>query len=217
MIRNKLALISSAILFIICMSFFFPFPNNELIDVRTTIMSFPISNKDGYIVLGIIGAVLFGIALILLVLGLKKYHFRMVILVFFSYALLPLLLITMYQETLASGINAISYNGNGTCEFEDISEDLIIGDCTIVLKNHSNEAVTFILEFLDANFMDDGMRMESLMNIAGPYAITLEANEKKSIRLNEVLNVAKEPLHIISGTSNNVHVKIMDGEKERSL
>lgn len=217
MIRSKVALISSAIILCICMYLFFPFPDNVLLDSRSTFMTFPIRNKNGYIVLGIIGSVLFVIAMILLVIGLKKYHFRTALIVAIVYVLLPQILITFYQETLASGISAISYDGNGTCNFDFVSEDLLNGECNFVLHNHSNEAVSLELEFLDSYFMDDGVRMESLMNLAGPYSITIEANHKKSIQLNELLDVSDVPKHIEGGSSVNSHFKIIDDETTRTL
>lgn len=216
-IRSKVALISSTIILCICMYLFFPFPDNVLLDSRSTFMTFPIRNKGGYIVLGIIGSVLFVIAMILLVIGLKKYHFRTVLIVAIVYVLLPQILITFYQETLASGINAISYDGNGKCNFDFVSEDLLNGECNFVLHNHSNEAVSLELEFLDSYFMDDGVRMESLMNLAGPYSITIEANHKKSIQLNELLDVSDVPKHIEGGSSVNIHFKIIDDETTRTL
>jgi len=180
-------------------------------------MSFPIRNQDGYIMLGIIGSVLFVIAMILLVIGLKKYHYRTVVIVAIVYGLLPQILISFYQETLASGIIAISYDGNGKCNFDSVSEDLLKGECNFVLHNHSNEVVSLELEFLDSYFMDEGIRMESLMNLTGPYSITIEANHKKSIHLNELLDVSDVPKHIEGGTSFNIHFKLIDGETTRTL
>ena len=197
--------------------FIFPFPNNVLLEARSTFMSFPISNQDGYILLGIIGSVMFIIAMILLVIGMKKYHFRTIIIVVIVYALLPNLLITMYQETLASGITHISYDGNGKCNFDSVGKDLLNGECSFVLHNRSNEAVTFELEFLDSFFTEDEVRMESLMNLAGPYSITIEANHKKSIHLKELLDVSDVPNHIEGGTSSNIHFKLIDGENTRTL
>ncbi|WP_171050785.1 hypothetical protein [Bacillus sp. BHET2] len=101
MIKNKVSLICSAVIFCICMSLYFPFPDNEMIDARTTFMSFPINDHNGYNLLAILGSVSFIIAIILLVRGITKYHIRTVILALFVYTLLPLLLITIYQETSA--------------------------------------------------------------------------------------------------------------------
>ncbi|ULT59414.1 hypothetical protein L1999_13165 [Neobacillus drentensis] len=180
-------------------------------------MSFPISNQDGYIFLGIIGSVLFIIAMILLVIGMKKYQFRTIIVVVIVYGLLPNLLIMIYQETLASGIAAISYDGNGKCKFESVNKDLLNGECNLVLHNRSNKAVSFELEFIDSFFMEDEVRMESLMNLAGPKSITIEANRKKSIHLKELLELSDVPKHIEEGTSENIHFKLIDGETTRTL
>lgn len=217
MIRNKIVLICSIVILGICMYLYFPFPNNDMLDAYSTFMSFPISNQDGYIVLGIIGSAMFLIAIILLVIGMKKYHFRTIVLVVIVYTFLPKFLIMTYQETLASGIMAISYDGEGHCNFENVSEDLINGECNLILHNRSNEAVTFELEFLDSYFMEDGMRMESLMNVVGPYSITIEANQEKSIYIKELLDLSGIPKHIESGTSFNVHVNLIDGETKRTL
>ncbi|MGE7839280.1 hypothetical protein ACQKNX_00680 [Lysinibacillus sp. NPDC093712] len=217
MIRNKAALICSIVILGICMYLYFPFPNNEMLDAYSTFMSFPIRNQDGYIVLGIIGSAMFLIAIILLVIGMKKYHFWTIVIVVIVYTFLPKFLIMTYQETLASGIMAISYDGEGQCNFENVSEDLITGECNLVLHNRSNEAVTFELEFLDPYFMEDEVRMESLMNVAGPYSITIEANQEKSIHIKELLDLSGVLKHIESGTSFNVHVNLIDGETKRTL
>lgn len=217
MIRSKLALIISFVILAICMSLYFPFPNNAMLGAHFTFMSFPLSNHDGYIFLGIIGSVLFVIAMILLGIGMKKYHWRTIIIVVLVYSFLPNILITIYQETLASGIAAISYDNNGECSFESVGQDLLDGECHLVLHNRSNEDVSFELEFIDSPYMEDGVRMESLMNLAGPYPMTIEANQKKPIQLKELLEVSDDPNHIEEGTSYDVHIKLMDGKKARSL
>ncbi|MGY0694922.1 hypothetical protein ACW2QC_19505 [Virgibacillus sp. FSP13] len=217
MIRSKVALISSVIILGVCMYLYFPFPNNVMLEARSVFMSFPISNQDGYILLGIIGSVLFIIAMILLVIGMKKYHFRTIVIVVIVYTISPNLLITMYQETLASGITAISYDGNGKCNFESVSTDLLNGECNLVLHNRSNEAVSFELEFIDLFSMEDEVRMESLMNLAGPYSITIEANREKSIHLKELLELSDVPNHIEGGNSSDIHFKLIDEDNTRTL
>lgn len=86
-----------------------------------------------------------------------------------------------------------------------------------MLHNRSGKDVSFQLEFLDSFFMEDGVRMESLMNLAGPYSITIKANHKKSIHLKELLDLSDVPKHIDGGTSNNIHFKLIEGEKTRTL
>ncbi|MFD1848527.1 hypothetical protein [Oceanobacillus bengalensis] len=217
MVRSKLALFSSFIILAICMYLFFPFPNNVTLEARSQFMSFPISNQDGYILLGIIGSILFVIAMILLVIGMNKYRFRAVIIVAVVYTILPNLLITMYQETLASGIQAISYDSQGECSFEYVSEDLLNGECNLVLHNRSSEDVSFELEFIDSSYFEDEVRMESLMNVAGPHHFTIEANHKNSIHLKELLDLSDIPKHIEGGSSSDIHFRIIDGEQTRIL
>lgn len=217
LIRSKAALISSVVILGISMYLFFPFPDNVLLDARSTFMSFPIRDHNGYVLLGIMGSVLFIIAMILLVAGMKKYHIRTIILVVIVYAILPRFLITVYQETFANGISAISYDNNGKCNFESVGESLLNGECEFVLHNRSNKDVSFELEFIDTLFKEDEVRMESLMNLGGPYIITIEANREKSIHLKELLDATDIPKRIESGTSNDVHFKLIVGNNTRVL
>lgn len=180
-------------------------------------MSFPIRDQDGYVVLGLIGSVMFIFAMILLAYSMEKYKIRTIIIALIGYALVPNIVITAYQETIANGIYAISYDGNGDCSFDTVEQDIINGECSFVLHNRSNKPVSFELEFLDTDLWRDDTRFESLMNIAGPYRMTIEANHKKMIHLEELLDVSEVPNRIEGGTSFRVHFKLMDGENERNL
>ncbi|EDL66514.1 hypothetical protein BSG1_04140 [Bacillus sp. SG-1] len=179
-------------------------------------MSFPIRTSDGYNLLGIIGSMLFLITIGLIVFGLKKYRLRTLVIISIIYAFLPKMLIYSYQETLANGIAAVSLSENGSCHFEEASEDIMTGECSLVLKNHSSEDVTFKLEFIDSDW-DGNYRAESLMNKNGPYTISIEANRQKQIDLKELLDVSEIPNRIHSGSSSYIHIKINDGEKTRIL
>ncbi|MGG4169376.1 hypothetical protein ABEW00_18190 [Rossellomorea vietnamensis] len=217
MIKNTNFLIASGVILIICRSLYYPYPNNKMIDERSTFMSFPISDRDGYNMLAIVGSFFFIFAMILLVKGISKYHFRTVILVLISYALLPLGLVSVYQETLASGISAISYDGEGTCDFESVSKDELNGECHLLITNHSGEPVTFDIEFLDSNIPYEDHRRTSLMNEGGPYRIPVEANREKMVEVKELLDLSDLPYHVDGGGSMNVHFKISDGEGKRIL
>ncbi|WP_249222090.1 hypothetical protein [Planococcus alpniumensis] len=167
--------------------------------------------------LGIIGSIMFIGAIILLFNSLEKYRFRIVVAVVIVYMFLPNLLIATYQETLANGIAAISYDGNGQCDFVTM-DDCMDAECNLVLHNRSDEAVTVELEFIDSLFMEEeDMRMESLMNLAGPYTITLAPNSQKHIHLEELLDLSNVPNHIDSGTSFSIHIKLIDGNETRIL
>ena len=217
MVKSKVALIGSAVILCICMSFYFPYPTNKTIDARASFMMLPIRDQDGYVVLGIIGSFLFILAMILLGIGLKKYRVRTMIIVILVYSILPTLLITMYQETLAKGIAAISYDGSGTCQFDHVSEDLLNGECSIVLHNRSSESVSFEIEFLDSFFPEDEVRMESLMNLNGPHIFTIEGNSEETIEVKALLDLTDVPNPIGGGTSTGIHIKLIEGEDIRIL
>ncbi|MBH9967355.1 hypothetical protein KJK41_03460 [Bacillus haikouensis] len=181
-------------------------------------MGLPIETWNGYVPLGVAGAVLFIAAMILLVIGLKKYRVRGVLIVSFSFVLLPYVLIWLYQETFAQGIYAVSYDGEGSCVFERAAEEeMLNGECKLNLHNHSGEETTVEVEFIDTYIPGEEARMESLMNVNGPYVITLGANEKRSIKLEELLDVSRLPKTIDGGSFSNVQVRLKDGEESRIL
>ncbi|MGD6801899.1 hypothetical protein [Rossellomorea aquimaris] len=217
MVKNKLALIVSGIILVICMFLYFPYPNNVMIDSRSSFMSFPIRDVDGYNPLAIIGSILFMIAMVLLVKGLEKYHFRAVILTAFAYAVLPLVLIPLYQETFARGIAAVSYDDEGTCDFESVSEVLLKGECNLNLQNRSNKPVTFEVVFMESPYLKKDIRRESLMNESGPNLVTLAPNSKESVQIEKLLDLSEISTHIDGGSTSNVHIKITDGESQRVL
>ncbi|WP_435992798.1 hypothetical protein [Rossellomorea sp. LjRoot5] len=123
----------------------------------------------------------------------------------------------LYQETLAKGISAMSYDGSGTCDFERVSEDELNGECQLLITNHSGDPVTLEIEFLDSYIPDTDHRLTSLMNKGGPYRITVEADHEKTVEFKEVLDVSDVPYHVDGGGFMNVHFKITDGERERVL
>ena len=216
MIKNITALISAVVLLAICMFLFFPYPNNPLLGATVVFMSFPIQNGDGFVWQGILATSIFLVAMALLIYGLKKFYVVAAVLVLFLYALLPGFLITAYQETFASGIGAISYDENGKCAFDTLDDNVRMkGDCELTLKNHSNKPVSFELEFIDTGFGQEDTKMVSLLNIAGPYMITIEGNHTEFIELNEILDVSDVTDHIYSGSTSDVHFKLIEKKKER--
>jgi hypothetical protein len=217
MVKNEKALISAALMICICWGIYFSFSGLELLESRSSFMLFPIETIEGYSVKGIIGSILFILSIILLVMGLKKYLVRSTVIAFFAFALLPQFFIAIYQETLADGIAAVSYDQNGSCDFESEEEPFVKGACTLSLKNRSNDAVTFELEFLDSFYMEEEPRMASLLNENGPYVITLEANEQQTISINEWIDVSAIPQHITGGSSDSIHIKLMQGKESMIL
>ncbi|KIL53131.1 hypothetical protein [Jeotgalibacillus campisalis] len=210
MIKNRFFLISSAILFCLSVVIYFIIPNERKLQPSTTVMNFPVQDHNGTFILGSIGAVVFIGCLILLASGLEKYRVRSVIGVMVVFAFLPGMLMTAYQETFASGVKAVSYDQEGECYFETVEEDVLKGECSFVLHNRSNEEVTFEVEFMDSfYFLENNHRMVSLMNLAGPYKFTMEANEKRSIHMTELLDVSDIPNPTDSGSSSGIQLKLI--------
>ncbi|MCA1054401.1 hypothetical protein LCM10_05330 [Rossellomorea aquimaris] len=215
MIRNKWAVVGAGVLFATCMLLFFPFPDQY--ETRAEFMSIPVMDQDGYVPLGVTGSILLLAAFGLLGIGLERYRVRAILIAAFAYLLLPNGLIWMYQETVARGVYAVSYDGEGSCEFETASEDEMDAKCSVTLHNHSNERMTVEVEFLDSYFPDEDTPKESLMNENGPYVITLEPKQEQPIELVEVLDLAGVRKHIDGGSFNQVHIRLSDGERIRDL
>ena len=55
------------------------------------------------------------------------------------------------------------------------------------------------------------------MNLAGLYIITIEADRKRSIYLRKLTELLDFSKRIDGGTSNNIHFKLIEGEKTRTL
>ncbi|MDG5472417.1 hypothetical protein P6709_11740 [Jeotgalibacillus sp. ET6] len=216
MIKNKLFLISSAILFCLSIIVYFIIPNERKLQGTLTVMNFPVQDHNGMVVLGTIGTLFFIACLFCLARGLEKYRVRSVIGVMVVFVFLPGILMTGYQETFASGVKAVSYGQDGECFFETVEEDQLNGECTFVLRNRSNEEVTFEVEFMDSfYYVEENQRMVSLMNLAGPHKVTMEANEKRSIRVTELLDVSKVPNHIDSGSSYGIELKLIQSNGDQ--
>lgn len=215
MIKNKYYIYGSLALFILCEALFFPYPNNHLFDARVTFLIFPLIDANGFIFIGIFGSIVFILSLTLVVLGVKKYYTLSVILTSVAFVVLPLLIISIIQQTFATGIYAISYDGAGECKIEEHSVDEVKGECFIKLMNHSAEKLDFRMELIDSFAPEEKARFESLFNLAGPIYITLLPNEEKTIHLEQsiVISNIKHPIGL--GTSHNVHFKIIDGKNER--
>lgn len=74
------------------------------------------------------------------------------------------------------------------------------------------------MQFLDSYFhVKNGEQITSLMNLAGPYNMTIEANSKQTIHLKELLDVSEVPIEFDGAASTDVHVKLIQGNESRSL
>ncbi len=213
MIANKSRFIIGVGLFILLFLVFIPFPNNWTYDATITLMGFPIQTKDGIDFLGIICAILFFLAAFLLYSSLKKYQGRLLILAILLFFLLPNPVITLYQEMFAHGINAISYDNNGSCEINSFQDNELRIECEISLQNRSNKPVSFEIEFLESYLASH--LSTSLLNLNGPYVLKLNPYEMRTFHFKETIDVRNVSNHFESGSQSFINFILKDDEKSR--
>ncbi|PPA69545.1 hypothetical protein [Jeotgalibacillus proteolyticus] len=194
MIKNKAFLGISALLFCLSLLIYYLIPNEEILQGSVSIMMFPIEEGGRVNILGVIGTLLLIGSLIFLGKGLGKYHARSIVAALLLFAFTPPLMTTAYQETLAVGVKAISYEDDNECSLSPIKEGLIQGVCHLTLHNRSNKPVTFELEFVDPYFFGEDSRMVSLMNIAGPYKVTSKQMRRRGFTLTNCLMYPMFPI-----------------------
>ena len=106
-VKNYKRLCIAIGIFILVMIVNSPFPHEVPFSAGSSwIMNIPINDADGFILSGLILCV----GVYLLATSLEKYRVRLVFLALVLYSLLPLFIINVYQNTLASGIYAIDYD-----------------------------------------------------------------------------------------------------------
>ncbi|MGX1266433.1 hypothetical protein RKD55_004237 [Rossellomorea marisflavi] len=212
MIKNKASVLTAMAIFLICMVLYFPFPENKLSEARTSFMSFPITDNDGFVTLGIVGSVLYVSAIVFLVRGLKKYRIRLVILSMFAYALAPTAAIWLYQLTLASGVYALSYDDRSECTFESEGDGHIYATCDLEWKNHSRDDVSFTLEFLDSPY-DKQFPPEEFLK--GSYPVTVEAKGSQTVQIEDEIERPDLKGEFNGAASGFLRIKVTDGDSER--
>ena len=220
MIKNKGLLVVSFLLFCVAvtMTFFVSKDDVVLSTSSAGILPWlPIYANGKLIGVGIIGVVSLILSMYLLVKGLHKWRKRTVLLVLILFGFSPYLLTSAYQKTLANGIEAISYKGNGVCELKMQEENELNGECTFILHNHSNKEVTFEIEFIDTPHLRDVSPDVSLMNQGGPYVFTLKPKEEKNIHIQESIKLTEMQSNWDTLQTSLYRIKLIDGDKYKML
>ena len=185
-IQHKKLFIFGLVSVIICFLLSLSFPNGRpLAEIIVSDVGWSVySNNDMQSGWNYVGIALFFIFLngvSYMFYSMKKYQFRAVGLALIIGILGPSYVGMAYKSTFANGIHAITYEKQfSECTYEmDEATNKLHGQCWIPMQNHSNDHVSFNLEFLEHR-MDD-FKMDSLMNVEGPYTIKLYSNETKQI------------------------------------
>lgn len=215
--KGKFYLAIAIAVFILIINFPFPntYPFGELILDKLHI---PIRFGGGFHTVGITVLILFIVSLYLLVNSICKHRIKVVLLYFLIIGFTPWIIVTLFQSTVATGIYAISYDGEESfCEFEMKGETILYGKCTLPLHNHSKEEVSFTVELIEELGFEDDLPILSLMNEAPLKEITLAAREKRTIILEREIDVSQTENHILGGEASHFPILISDKENEREL
>ncbi|MBS8264005.1 hypothetical protein DYI25_06105 [Mesobacillus boroniphilus] len=219
MLKNKRFLIVAVIFFFLSIALNFPFPHEYPIGQElSSALNFPIKTINGVNYIGITGLVLFGISLFFLVKSLEKFHLRMVLIAFLMVVFLPMEMVSAYQKTFATGINAVEYERKSSmCLFEMKDEITLYANCQLPFENHSNQAVQFNIEFYEKYLFEDDYPMLSLLNDGGPYEVILHGKERKVVTIETEIDLSKSGRGSLSGEAWGVNIKIKDGDRVRKL
>lgn len=219
MIKNKYLLGISVVILLVAMSLNIPFPHKDPYgEMIFSAMHIPIRFANGFHTLGIIVLALLILGLYLLAKSLEEYEGRIIFIAILIVMFTPVLLVNLYQKTLATGINAISYEHEASlCDFEMMNDQQLHGECELSFQNHHSEDVQFTLEFYEELFGEDDLPVVSLMNEGGPYEVTLDGKEHKRVHFETMIDVSKMKDHIDGGNATWVDIKISADGKTRDL
>lgn len=193
-----------------------PFADRTYFNI--SLLLFPLQNEEGATIwLGVFGLMLFVVGLFLFTSTIKKYVTRMIAYLLILLFFFPNFFMTAYQEVWAKGVSAISYDKKGICDFLSVKEEILNGTCVFTLQNKSNEQVTLQVEFAEVLVDKGNLHVESLMNQKAPYTITIEANSKKTIEVEELIELTGISSMFYEGRAYDVHIKLIDGDKFRIL
>lgn len=219
MILNKRKFYLATIIAVFIMIINFPFPNAYPFgEVILQKLNIPIKFGGGFHTVGITVLVLFIVSLYLLLHSICKHRVKVVLLYFLILGFTPWIIVSLFQSTVATGIYAISYEGeNSFCEFDMKDEVTLYGKCELPLHNHDNKKVSFTVELQEELEFEDDMPMLSYMNEAPLKLVTLDAKEARTVILEQEIDVSDTDSHISGGEASHFPIIISDNEKQREL
>ncbi|RSD29052.1 hypothetical protein [Mesobacillus subterraneus] len=94
---------------------------------------------------------------------------------------------------------------------------LVSARCELPFKNHSSDQVTFNVEFYDKYRFEDEGEMLTLLNEGGPFEVTLQGKERKTVKVEAEIDVSGRASFVSSGGAWGVNLQIKSGNKLRKL
>jgi hypothetical protein len=219
LIKNKRNFVIAMVLFIFSMALNFPFPHEYPLgeDVFSA-LNIPLRSINGLHYVGITSLTLLIISLYFLGRSLEMYHNRMVLIAILLAFFLPVELVSAYQKTLASGINAVYYDReNSHCSFEMKNDTTLSASCDLPFENYNKEAVQFNIEFYEMYLFEDEIPLLPMMNEGGPYKVMLNGKEREVVSIETEIDLSKLKVGSMSGEEWEVHVMVKDKGKVRKL
>ncbi|MBM0064889.1 hypothetical protein [Alkalicoccobacillus gibsonii] len=204
MIRNKWLLMGSVFIFILLIIYRLPYPNTRFIGSGSSdLFLFNLSSRTGVELMEWISLILFVIAIVLFVRSLTDHRAVLTVLMVIAVGWLPMKVVELYQFTLATGVDAVSYNDEeSSCTFD--GRDTM---CEVELKNHSSNEVEFLLNVYDVFY--EGNK-EFLFDEDDWEPILLKPRTTHKIEINRYKANG-------SGSLGSFNIQIRDDDKERDL
>ncbi len=219
MIENKKYFYWSIGIILVVIFLNLPYPHTRpLAETVLVSLNVPYRFFGGFHYVGIFSLLLVIISLFLLSNSLKKYRGRFVLIAFVVMMGGPVFLVSIFQQTVATGIHAVSYDRQASnCIFTMIDDDTLVGSCKLPFVNHSRNPVEFTVEFYDRFRFEDDPKMLTLMNHHGLHEITLSGKQRKTVYLETEIDISTLENHIWGGTANGVDIILKSGKSKREL
>lgn len=217
-VRNYKRLYIAIGIFILVMIVNSPFPHEVPFGSGSIwIMNITIRDLDGFNLVGVFLLMILCVGIYLLATSLETYRVRLVLLGLFLYSTLPLLVINVYQNTLASGIYAIDYDlDTSECKFEQLDDNRMEVICDLPLENLCDNEVDFDIRFSYVPLFEEKQKLVPLMNEDAPYHVSLQGHETNVVRIQTELD-APRLNGFNGGSSYQIHIEISQDNKMRRL
>ena len=217
-VRNSKRLYIAIGIFVLVLFLNLPFPHSVPFSAGNVyIMGIPINGSTGFNFVGLFLIVALCAGVYLLATSLERYRVRLVFVALVLYGFLPQYMVDFYQNTFASGINAVSYQIDASeCEFETLDDKRLDVVCNLPLENLSDKEVKFDVRFFNASLLGDQRKLIPLINSAGPFEVSLHGRETKVVRIQTEVDISQLQSYS-DGGSTYVHIEIVQGNKMRQL
>ncbi|MBP1947535.1 hypothetical protein [Virgibacillus litoralis] len=216
-LKNKKLFYLALFLFLVYIIMSIPFLYESYPEANLFLWGIPMTSWNVINYVGIIALTLLVVSLYLISKSLNKYQGRILLIAILLSAIFPQFLANTYQKTIASGGYAISYEQElSECEITKTNNRTLLGECEIILMNHSNGEVELSMEFIDKYNKDEHSLIEIVNNDA-PYELILQGNERKRLEIRTNVNISKLENPVNGGSMTSMNIIIKSDGVERKL